>query len=399
MNFAGNFLLFFIFNMFYCKRLYIHQEYPFKSRFFQLTISFDKYFTLLSINTFNNYTWLPMSVKNDFKKLNTTLIGTISVSHKKNTKVPAIIYSVPLRFLNDDIVIYDYYMFIKDIQIWDVCNSGIGFAYKFNNYNYSIIHKLYDNNYIKDKQFSFIQRTTKTKGEIVIGSLISQYDIDKLNYKGKCNVIKTNSYWSCGIYSIKYENEIFDNNGDIIEVGFHSVMKYSINSKHLVKMIQKVMKDKCNEAIYNVDENRLLCDKKSIDDSKYNIIFDFGFQIEIPLHILFQCDDDKNETCLSTFLYMNNDTSVSHILNPSTSIIFGSPFLKMFKIVTFNYDDNSITFYSDQFKIISSSSYIKHNYNNRLKIIYIELYLLFPFILIHLILKYYINNYLKNNTN
>jgi hypothetical protein len=299
--------------------------------------------------------------------------------------------------INDDIVIYDYYAYIKQLQMWEVCNSGIGFGYKFDNYNYSLIHKLYENNYITENQFSFVQETAETKGEIVLGSISHYYDINTFMFKGKCNVIKSNSYWSCGINSIKYENETFDNNGDVIEVGFHSVMKYSIHSKQVLTMIHKVMKDKCMEVVYNMDENKLLCDKKSVLNSTYNIIIDFGSQmIEIPLHMLFQCDNEGRETCLSTFLYIENDSSLTHILNPSTQIIFGPLFFKIFKIITFNYDDNSIAFYSNTIKIFSSNN--KDNNNKQLELIYIELALLFPFIIINLILKYYINNPLKYNT-
>lgn len=374
------------FHFVYCDKTYISQEYPSSYYFFQLPMSFDTYKVLLSINTFNNFTWLSKSVKRDFKYINATLIGNTSFVFERNKRITADIFSLPLRFINENIVIDDFHMYINNIQDWAVCNSGYGFGFKFENENFSIIHKLYETKYINKKQFSFIQTSTPTSGKIILGE-VSQMEINNIEFIGKCNVIQDNIYWSCGIKYIQFETEICGNNNTIIEVAFHSVTKYSIHSEQIVKIVRKVLGNKCEDIIYNANENRLLCDKQSIFNSKYYIHFVFEYIIDIPLNMLFQCNSKENTNkCISTFLYIFNDKSIQHILNPNTKIIFGSFFFKLFKLITFNYDNKSITFYSNTINI---SPY--NNTNTILHLINITLYILIPFTLIQLIIYYYIH--------
>ena len=106
----------------------------------------------------------------------------------------------------NNITIKNFLLNIVYVPRYYSYESGIGFAYKFEDEHYSLMHRLYNDNYIPKMQFSIIPRTNKESlWYITIGG-IPEKNKKKGQYEGKCYVNKAKSGWGCHLKAIHYGN-------------------------------------------------------------------------------------------------------------------------------------------------------------------------------------------------
>lgn len=258
-------------------------------------------------------------------------------------------YSDEINFSSLDnitMTIYDYYFYSTGENNTSSLTSVLGLGYQFENENFSIVHQLKKQMFIDKLIFTIDLETNSldNKGKIYFGGTPSEL-ITRKN-KATCRVSDSYISWGCQLKKmiISYRNKT--QNIPVFQYAhFQNCQPALILPQYLMEQISEtfffrevIQKGLC-KFILNESWNYITCSKEVIDnsyDAKTSIKFDFdGYIFSLNLNQLFYCN---NVACSSNFY--------SIPLQYGDQIILGSTFLNQY-IVEYDYEDKSISFYSD----------------------------------------------------
>ena len=279
------------------------------------------YYTLFEINMQCNYTVISFSsVKNDYPHKSFHSIGKDNIklyNDNKNAMFSCdIIDNVVLHFPNE------YNKPIRNLNLYFVSdhqfrNDSLGFGFNVINNSYSIVHSIYNEGYINSLSFGFI-KDTETKGVLYFGDIPLSVNINMdLSHQIKCKVL--HSQWGCFLkkiiideYSQFYINEyvLFEVNTPFIYAPkrvMNEINDIMNNHEHV-----KLSHYKYPSLQFVFDGNKVVVMNKNITNIKKN---------SNNMEFILKCNENGNYW------------------------IIGNVFITMF-ISSFNYTDNTITFYS-----------------------------------------------------
>ena len=295
-------------------------------------------------HTFNFHRF-PNQIHSSSTKLSTHII-------KFNYKeIEADEYCVQFKFYENDIKIYPFY-FIYINPEKEKYYDSFSLAFKFYDEKHSIIHALYKNEYISKRQFGFLNKQSFTK--LIYGGLPPSETNTK--FRGKCKVIEGNNItgWGCNLTEFVINRRM--NNQTSSYMYFNKDQKYfysyfQTNTReilvpteyfHFIKY--HVFRDlvNSNKCFFN-SQFRLICSTSFINSVDFNVSINFEDN-KFILHgkELFEEYGDTSQLIMKI-----NDE------NPR-EWVFGVCFLKYYSLL-FDYDDKSISFYSDIYEIINSN--------------------------------------------
>ena len=246
-------------------------------------------------------------------------------------------------------------------------HEGLAFAFHIPNKNFSLIHQLNTTQQIDKAVFAFIppldyNEQHKTKGLMFYGGIDLQY-LNNKTYYTVCSSIKTATAWGCVLdyiyidnvddYNSKHNKKTFGNMYySIFQTSEAFILAPELFLKFFLEYVISVngqcvqVKDK--EGLYiQCDTNTVMNKLKSIDFQFEHSMFRF------KSYELFICDYNSNE-CIFKIRYHESNAHLWTI---------GAAFLDKYATV-FDYENASITFYSDEWIDINNRSLsitIPHN--------------------------------------
>lgn len=252
-----------------------------------------------------------------------TIIKNITVYHTS--------YSTNISEVVDIISLGEYKINLKFYLFhYDVFPKSLGFAFSFNNNDFSIVHSLKQSNLIDHLSFSFVPKGEKG-GDIYFGRIPS--DIIKGKQKANCGVTK-GIIWNCELKEVwvddyKYINKYF--------------MKIRGASSTLVPddfflYLQRTFFNVGNSLHFSGDSNTIFCGMEYINQVNGTISFIIGdYKFEIKLYDLFICDNERQNIC--RFQMVRNEKV------PNQWELGLSIWNKY--ITTFDYENEEIQFFSE----------------------------------------------------
>ena len=246
---------------------------------------------------------------------------------------------------------YNFFMLKNIVYLIEKREYGCGLSFKFQDEKFSLVHQLFNSKLIDRKSFAFEPVTGQKRGYIHFGGTPYEHRTDRFNYQGSCHVTG-NSSWGCALKSILIGNKTYSFN---INTVFQSSLENMIESiKFFEIMTEDVFKKEIErhvcEIVVNYEEKRYLECSPDAFDGKMNVTFEFNdLKISFPILQLFFFADVKYH---SRFSYDYNDPNMFD---------FGFAFFNRFNLSIFDYDEQSIKFYSENILITQNSndSYFK----------------------------------------
>ena len=271
----------------------------------------------------------------------------------------------------DNVTIKDFSFNYIDTHISEYRNKGLGFAHKYLNESFSIIHRLYSDKHIEHVLFSF--EPHNTDGYIHFGG-VPDNKHKELPYEGIMKVNVNEEKWMTNFTGIEYEGRIFDIN---IPAVIHSGVFAMMFSDDLFDIMVKYIFNETinNKECYNRlwDGMTIQCREENKIKQMSNITFIFGnTKITYKMKDIF--DDD-----LSSLFRSNPFEYKSH------GLILGIKFLRGFNYSIFNYEDNQIELYSDRIEMKTKEIEIINRHSSLLIVMYITI------IILGLMVSIYIN--------
>lgn len=228
----------------------------------------------------------------------------------------------------------------------------LSLAHNFISDEYNLIERLYKENIITKRKFSFYINSAFT-GELILGEIPSSIK-SKFKYKSQCNVVKQNkeNIWSCNLDSIKIKG-----GKDKLDINYYvqkdNKISYFQTTDKSIK-VPRYFFDYINETIFTEYLNKNICNSHTIGLKHFfkceceetypfpTFYFEFeGMTIVLDRDMIFQ---DYITVCyfqIETWDDLSNNEWV-----------FGIPVFKMF-IPEFNFDEEVITFYSKDRSILN----------------------------------------------
>lgn len=332
MNFIISLLLF---RLCYLGSVTLRPKFKMGGYYLDLNIGKKSYEHSLQININNNFTWLS---RWDFrhhvgdtgrmvKEINIIITECEGLDE-------GLQYEDDLIF-NDDFRIKNFNFYIFNRTRYFMYEMGLGLGFGFLDERFSIVHHLYNMHKISKKQFTI--RNIKTlEIELVIGeppSLLKHW-----KYEGRIPVQRDKRGWVSRLENVYINNVPFRLD---IDFSFNNVKAPYILSKKLfdffvgVYLKEEIEKKVCRVDNEVSDHKMIFCDgakKKELQNVKFEF---FGIKVAIHPEELFHCE----RICRSYFSYDESDPDFNG---------FGMNFLNKFGEIVFDYEDASVTFYSDE---------------------------------------------------
>lgn len=298
----------------------------------------------LGLNTYISYSLLKSQEFNKIARSNIIDNKTIQLQNKYPS------YQYQTDIIINNTLIQNFTVFLFDTDKYYIDELGIALSYQFEDESFSLIHTLYNRHLIDHKQFAF-----DNNGTFYIGG-IANNSHKQYNHKGKCNIHSNDDKWTCSLQSIQLDNKEYLLNFDAI---FHSEYKGMFYSTELFDiMVNDIFKEQLKSNICEIKHNMfdfrwLLCDdriKSSID--YITVIFD-DMEIRLEINDLFLKDKYRNEYMSQFFSYP--------LEKREKSIFIGFAFNSIFNYTVYDYEEKSISFYSDYIDIHSKKVYQSTN--------------------------------------
>ena len=159
----------------------------------------------LSINTVMPYTHI--GDKYFIKEKSTSILLVDKVEKTIKTKT----YQ-DVNYVRDIVVIdkenidnLDFYIFFPENQSW---SDGFGFSFRFEDPNFSIIDKLFNEKHIQNKMFALVPYANQnnTMGKVYIGGLPDSINEKEYRYSTQCKVEENYIPWGCRMKKLNYYN-------------------------------------------------------------------------------------------------------------------------------------------------------------------------------------------------
>ena len=266
---------------------------------------------------------------------------------------------------------YKYYLQSNDKRhLSDV----LSLSFKHDEESLSFVHLLYKERQIEKRQFAF----EGMKNRLFIGGVPNNLH-KKMLYKGKCK-IKENVYeWTCPIKRVSYGDIILDMNEEAI---FYSSIDDAIYSNQLFDfMINRIFKTQIEKSHCTIkqlegDIHFLHCLGLVFYNKLNNITMTLGdMTFSVPTEVLFGYYGRQDS------LFNNNPFP-----EYQNKTIIGMSLLSKFNYVVFDYDNKVVEFYSDVYSIVQEEG------NEKIKIIYICLFVVEMIGVVQLLIKGYVIN-------
>lgn len=234
---------------------------------------------------------------------------------------------------NNNITI-DFLLYYLQYKI-SLDNEAIGLAYKFKEQSLSLIHNLYLNDYIDRLSFGFVINDDK-RGLLYFGSIPDK--LIKNSYKTKLKVDESKNTWGAKVTKVgDYINNdyAYFNSGDELILAPYDYLSFIEN----VYLKDYISNKTCQR---NVDESTRDYIKIYYSCDCNYISYVAGFDIIIDGHRF----ELKNEELFTTY-YRDCRFVIEHKTSNPDQWVFGAHFIRQYNIL-FDYEDSSITFYTDK---------------------------------------------------
>ena len=285
-------------------------------------------------------------------------------------------YEINIRVTNQLIPLSFFVLDKPDVKYDD------SFSLSFLSYddNFSLINTLFRNRIISYKRFSFVKDNKNIK--LILGGIPSAYMNTK--YKGTCKVVNK-KYWGCNLTQVNlyvrydnrtssgyYTNKKENNYYSLFQTNSKEI---SVPSRYYDFLHQSYMKQMINKEVCNLNpDNQYVCKSSFVSELTFNLELDFdGMSLMLETKDLFE----DNGVWSSLLIKRSDNVNEWKI---------GTGVLNKFNIL-FDYDDKSISFYSNENPIIDSklTTMMKRNKNisisciktNVVMLMMINFYLLF----------------------
>lgn len=244
---------------------------------------------------------------------------------------------------------FNYY-YLEDIIY--IPEQGYSFAHKYEDESFSIIHTLYNNNQIKQKVFAF---QNGYNAKMFIGEVP---DIHLL-YNGYFFVKESSSLWETTLNTIRVNGKSVDFNTTVV---FNSAFYNIICSNEFFGFIihdhlkNEISQNLCFQEEFDSEyhEDGIICSNEALQNFGTLELHFNDLVISLNKDHLF---DKYNDTFMQSKFITN---PYSHY----NFTILGFEFLELFNYSIFDYDKNSISFYSDRIEMqqiitVSESKFLK----------------------------------------
>lgn len=245
------------------------------------------------------------------------------------------------RTHNKDILLEDLHFYtysVKDNSYLKNFDNGLSFSNKIKSKTHSVIEYLFENNIIDKRQFTFFppsNKSTNSRGYLYFGKP------PKENFKGKKKiklevVSSSNPFWNVRLDEVFFlSKSSFSNKSPTV---YFSTSKKNIMvpGKFLDFYKRNIISKFIDRGLCSQKGDSIYCSSSALSNIE-DIYFKFDKKtIILKSHEVFLKVEPEGEA---------NDMFVLIFQkSPNDEWIFGTEFLKNF-IVTFNYDDNSVSLY------------------------------------------------------
>lgn len=211
----------------------------------------------------------------------------------------------------------------------------IGFAFHFDNENYSIVHQMYNNGTISHKSVAFSpdRGNNYENGTMFYGGIPDEFIINKR--RAYCSVNENLQAWGCSLNKLSFNGKEYKNS---------YLSMFSLSDKEIIipPMLMSFIED---EILMNyIKDNECKKDssgmyteyycKESVMESFPELTLEFErFQVTIPIKRMFHCDFASN--CIY---------QIKSRENVNDMIVLGVPFMGLFDVL-FDYEAKQVVFY------------------------------------------------------
>ena len=318
------------------------------------------YLIYTNIDLSLNFTWISPYLANGFQSNKTVGWETITLF---GNEYRVSICEEEMRMencLNKSKVImsnFRYYYLKNEIKLE---RDSIGLGRSFTNTQYSFTHQMYLNRYIDRLSFSFVlneyNNNDRENNYLFFGTPPLTFLNPQTTNSLTCSVIRDSVTWGCGLHKVEFRNSNIKPYAVENQMGYFQTYKYKVLAprKFIDYLYRHMFYDYFlnNTCHFNDDDNynrKIIC-KKECEGNFHTIQFCFGEEgkcLLLPQNKLFQFYYRDYIALVIEENYVDKDTD--------TKWLFGKYFMPFFN-TTFSYEDNTITFYSNDNIVLSMAS-------------------------------------------
>lgn len=296
--------------------------------------STDVYAFYEPINQQFQYTWTSSTLST--KKLYDKIVGS-QMKTIKSIELNATEYRIVIQLNTDPNSLVNFNFFhVNTLETINEETGGFGFAFKFEDYKYSLVHQLKEQNMITHLSYGLLPKKTN-KGSFYFGGIPD--DLERNYFVYKCKVTPNYITWGCSLTIITFNDlnstsninsfpDYFNRHysyfqtgirrtkapGDFIEFITSTILKSLIESKKCIYETEIVCAVGCIQSI-----------------PKFNFVFERKLALTFDWNTLFDCAG-----IYCSFTIDKNDEGDEWVL--------GTNFIRKYGML-FDYEDESIRFY------------------------------------------------------
>ena len=346
---------------------YVHFIYSYT---FRLQFSYSTYRKLVEINMASDYLWFSQVGYEITRDPSLNHIKAINMTLGNKTAIGDL-YTLNFKFGGKSIQKFPL-VILKQYQ--SGYYESFPLSYKYRNESLSVIHYLYNNQYISNLGFCFDTSIEGKRGLLHVGGVPDNL-LEENPYKASCNVLQGYSTWGCELNKVIINNKViytnkeysyFQSNSDkiLIPLSFYNFLFENIFSKL----------DQYSDCPFEKQEDfyrfRCKCEALPID-------FTLSFQFK-GVVVSFTKQEMTYDFIGGCFLRI-----LDNKLNTNEWIL-GIPFITK-HVLYFDYENSIISFYSKTPFPIAPNN----DYTTLIKITYINISLLNIALIILLVIYKY----------
>lgn len=321
-------------------------EYPYTSYIPYISISFNNKTFSIPVNTNSQYTFFhPGGNLFDecYEQSNHTLVYIRGYDLNIAPCKADLLYQKQ-KLINN------FSFLVKQTYDNPFSSTGLALGYKFDDKSFSFYYQLNQQHPLNKNQFSIHHSNQDKKGFVYFGGVPNT--VEQFKYSKKCKVNETASSWNCILKKITIGDHIIEYN---IKAIFDTSLSHIFESRKFFSYItRQIMKSYIEKGICSISEDYdfkdiLYCNVQVIKElSPVSFEFD-DMTITLPIEDLFTFESTVVKSKFTYDFYFSEDSR----------FVFGFDFIKNFNLTTFNYDEHSITFFSNSYFEIHSSKQLK----------------------------------------
>lgn len=219
--------------------------------------------------------------------------------------------------------------------------SSLSFAHKFKNKHHSLVHQLYNSNYISKKQIAFKTKIHGNNNNIYIGEYPENF-IDEYDHSVSLRVYKNATEWRFKVHSIKvgaFRKEYTNQHAYIFSTDSDTM----VDDDTFEWLVNEVFEEHFNNGECEIKEliarDTICCNAEVYRKFKGLKFVIQGYEIDFPKEECFWCSD-LDTVCYLNMVKINTDKYPNDYVWK-----IGYTFYQRF-INVLDYDKHTITFYS-----------------------------------------------------